>query len=379
MDSDDLNVILPDLVYDCLRCGKGCSVDFTVLVSPEVEERIIDTETVAEVRRAGYLPLKVLDDGRKSVGRRENRECVYLRDDRLCALHFEHGVESKPRPCRQFPFHPINTPDGFYVGLSFFCTAVQQRHGRELGEQTDEIKQAISQQFSEVPPVSLVDIKIQIGPGLEIEWETYKELEALIAGDLDESALLSTLWSVTARTGNAFLHHLYGETPFLAETVKSAPAPPLELASEALESVVSNLVAVIEASGDQRQQLSERYLQGHSFSSRDGTLLLSARPGYDLPEWFDAEVYRYFQHTIFRKFLAHGPVLGHLFVLCALHRVLRFYTFAHADNAQRQSPTIDDYYRALDTVELELMLHADGLAPLYEHLQYIVLSVLDPG
>ncbi|MFA7480465.1 MAG: hypothetical protein WC314_08165 [Vulcanimicrobiota bacterium] len=375
-------MFLAPLHYDCVQCSKGCRVDFTIPVQPQVEAGMHDSECGRALQREGYVPVRVLENGVKTMSRRPDGSCVLLRPDGLCAIHAEKGFQAKPRPCRQFPFHPINTPDGFYIGLSFMCTAVQKDLGRPLEEQRAEIEHAVSELFLEVPPEPVTDLLIPIAVDSKVSWPEYLEIERYVSEALNmkEEGLLDALWCTTARLGLAFLQHLNDETPFALSTLDITASPPLQFAEPALEYAAANLVAIVEtADGEERVGMVESYLVGEAFHSDRCERAMRATPGRHVPPWFDGEVRRYFQHVLFRKFLSNGPILARMFSLCSLYRVLRHYTLDSAAQQQREHPVLEDYYAALDVVEVELMLHADGLTPFYDHLAYLCLNVLDPG
>ena len=374
-------LILPDLRYDCLQCGKGCVTNFQVLVNDTAADAIRESESAQKVKKEGYVPIEVLESGIKVMARRPDNRCVLLREDKLCAIHAEAGIQAKPRACRQFPFHPINTPAGQYIGLSFFCSAVQRNAGRRVAEQEAEIQSVVGDFFLEEAPAELHNLAIPLGPGITISWPEYLEVEAWVLAQLKASDLLESLWEIAAKLGLVFLHHLDNQTAFLSSTLAEQTAPSFELAFGPVESIVGALISIVECpeGGDERGQITESYIQGKAFHSpRLGTNLRNDLQT-DMPSWFDQEVYRYFEHVIFRKFLTHGPIIARAFTLCCLHRVLRFYTMHAQQRAGRSEAEREDYYFALDTVEIELMLHADGLSPLYDHLQYTALQILDPG
>lgn len=104
--------VLPGQNYDCLHCGKSCSQDWLVPVDPAVEARL------------GHAVMYDPPTGLKRVQAKDG-VCV-LRTDR-CSV-YGHA----PKGCRQFPYMPVETPDGVFLGVSFFCTAVQQNHGAPL-------------------------------------------------------------------------------------------------------------------------------------------------------------------------------------------------------------------------------------------------------
>lgn len=368
----------PDLRYDCLQCAKGCRTTFDVVVNEAAEVSINQSQSGQKAVKEGYQPVRVIAGDRKIMARRPNGQCVLLNSDNLCSVHAELGIQAKPRTCRQFPFHPINTPDGIYVGLSFFCSAVQRGHGRPMGEQAAEIEATVSEYFLEEKPETISAVSLPVGPDVFVDWSTYLEIERTVVEQVRTRPLKEALWRATAQIGRAFLHAHDTPAPFQVEGMRATAAPDWGVAEPALESLAGALISIVEVpdSAEDRAAVANAYSSGTLFhSARTGSPLQNVSQAA-VPEWFDDEVATYLEHVIFRKFLTHGPILGRAFVLGALYQVLKFYTLNHAGARQRGTEK-EDYYQALDTVELELMLHADGLSPLYDHMQFIALQILD--
>ena len=69
-------------------------------------------------------------------------------------MHKSHGYDFKPRVCRAYPFQPVRTPGGLFVGLSFACESVLADSGRAIAEQADEIRDLVKRE-----PEMCVDIE----------------------------------------------------------------------------------------------------------------------------------------------------------------------------------------------------------------------------
>ena len=120
--------------YDCVMCGAGCESLWTVPVEAAVVEKI----------EAHPLGIRVINENGAAFSREEDGgyaiyykdptdpRCGFFRQDKLCSIHAELGMEEKPLTCQQFPFHLTETPDGVYVGLSYMCTAARQNSGRPV-------------------------------------------------------------------------------------------------------------------------------------------------------------------------------------------------------------------------------------------------------
>lgn len=373
MTTEKRPIHLPDLRYDCLQCGKGCEIRWTIVVTPETAQGIRRGGPGQRLSRQGYTPIESLESGLQVIGRHEDGRCLFLQEDRLCSIHAEQGFEAKPRPCRQFPFHPINTPEGYVIGMSFLCSAVQRDSGRPLEEHRADIEVAVEELALEHPPSQLQELAIPLGPGVAIPWPIYRGVESRVLEFLGRTPFRHALWQAAVSLGMAFLKHLNDETPFELESFQAVEVgePP----DEVIRGLAGALVSVVEvpAGGPARREVAEAWAQGRSFFSPrlSVELQMGAKP---LPDWFDAQVRRYFEHVVYRKFLGHGSCLGRLLALNCLYEVLRFYTLCYAEEEVER----EDYYRALDTVEAELMLHADGLDAVYDHFQFSLLEVIDP-
>ena len=113
----------PDQNYDCVMCGKGCVEKWDIVVDSKAEMAVRGTDIELRViQDNGGPPFDVFPATSRGrvVGRKDDNRCVFLGEDKLCEIHREMGIESKPVPCRQFPFVVKQTPDGLHVGITFF-------------------------------------------------------------------------------------------------------------------------------------------------------------------------------------------------------------------------------------------------------------------
>lgn len=116
--------------------------------------------------------------------------CVFLSEQRLCSIHAELGAPAKPVTCRQYPFQFTRTPDGLFVGASFFCTAIRENQGRPLIEHAEALLELLPEAIiMEVPdPIALDQERT-------LSWSQYRELERgfivnLAHRGLDQASLL---------------------------------------------------------------------------------------------------------------------------------------------------------------------------------------------
>ena len=112
--------------------------------------------------------------------------CVFLDSEQLCSIHAELGASAKPITCRQYPFQFTRTPEGIFVGASFFCTSIRQNSGRPMMEHSLEILLDLLPEaiISDVPDPIPLD-----GRGT-LSWEQYRELESrFLRQDLDPACV----------------------------------------------------------------------------------------------------------------------------------------------------------------------------------------------
>ena len=197
--------------------------------------------------------------------------CVFLQDN-LCSIH-----EQKPVTCRQYPFQFTNTPEGVFVGASFFCTAIRDNSGRPMSEHALELLELLPQAVvSQVPD--------------SIAWAEYRDLEQRFhAQGLDDACLQ--------------LAREHGLEPLLEIAEFSALKLLLNLSSEADAAFASGSALTIMASDWQGSWSDLRAAQNREYDP-------------ELQAWA-----RMYMH---RKLLTlHRPLRHNLWSLILIPRVLR--------------------------------------------------------
>jgi lysine-N-methylase len=76
---------------------------------------------------------------------RPDGACVFLGEDKLCRLHAETGVETKPLPCRLYPFAPTPAIDGVRVDLRCDCPSVAGNKGRSLAVHAEAVARMVAE------------------------------------------------------------------------------------------------------------------------------------------------------------------------------------------------------------------------------------------
>ena len=346
----------PELEYDCLTCGKGCRKGWRIPVEENVRGGLEGSAAARAVAQEGYTAIEEVG-GRVVLGHRLDGNCVFLRSDQLCQAHAELGLEAKPLQCQQFPFIPVNTPAGTFVGLSFLCSAVQRRHGRPAREHRPQVESLVTRLTAKLGGLTPAEMRgqstaIALAEGQSVDWEGYLLLEEQVQAALRGDPYRG-LWEA-CRT--------------------LLPPLPEEVVGDSLLMFAANLVALAEAAEPaQRGLIGQALMQGAPFYSarlgRELTVPLDSpyfdhrRGCTDLPDWLTEEFRRYLSHLVFRKFLLQGStVLSQGITLLVLLVVLELYVRLAA--GEREAAP-DDLYFAFDSVEGELVTHADGVRPLF--------------
>lgn len=139
--------------------------------------RVIDAHGAAFDRR---------EDGSYVMHMRapEDPTCVFLGPEQRCSIHAELGAQAKPTTCRQYPFQFTRTPDGMYVGASFFCTAIRQNHGRPLADHAEDLLELL-------PEAVVMDIPdpIPLDRQRWLSWSEYRQLEGQFLGNFARHGL----------------------------------------------------------------------------------------------------------------------------------------------------------------------------------------------
>lgn len=305
---------LPDLNYDCICCGKSCQ-GWKVPLDEEARVRLESHPLTAECRARGLEPLAA-----DNLGGTEEQGCYYLKG-KLCGLHSADGIEIKPRTCRQFPYHPVRTPDGIFVGVSFRCTAVRLGEGRPLGQDPERhqwLKDLSMPRYGFGP--------IKLNRGSSIDWQGYLRLEAAAYEGLERpngiydwaARLVEPGWDPMA-TSRAF-------------------------------------VAFMEGEGLEHTQVVEQCLrEKRRFRSRRGVEMDPSVQVRDTE--FEELIGRYLRQLLHRKFLLGGPHLAaRALLFAAIPSLLRFNL---SQATLILGDEVGDQHRelAIDRVESELVTH----------------------
>lgn len=338
---------LPPLLYDCVSCGKSCT-DFQVEIDANDLDRIRESAATKALEREGFRPL-VLVGHQVFLEKIHGSRCRYLDDETLCLLHKQGGLAHKPITCQDFPFVPVATPDGVYLGVSFYCTSVAQSLGRPLTGREAEFER-----FSQIPALE-PNSQWSLWGDIAVDWPSYLRIEqfcrtALLEGDL--ASLASAAW----RLGQTVLS---GDSSYLSDLTKGTGA------LESLIDIAKRIIPLMESTDEAISQSVAEAISGQQeFASAalGEKVLLQAPPPHD-PDWFNAEVARYLEHVLFRKSLLSAPnVLSQVCLLGLAGQLVRIYSYTRAALHRRELER-EDFWKAVGIVEGRLMVHANGLEP----------------
>ena len=340
---------MPPLQYDCVSCGKSCT-DFQVEISPRDIPRIEKSASTEALVKEGFTPLRVTDEG-VFVAKAGDGNCCYLDEESLCALHREGGFAHKPTTCQTFPFAPVGTPDGVFLGLSFYCTAVARSSGRPLEGREADLSYLLS--LPECEDVA-ADSQWSLWGEQAVDWANYLQIEGFCRNGLGAHpryGLLQTVWRLVMAITRRDMSYLAQPLPIHHEEF------------EALQLFSRKLIPVMESSNKAVSAGIARAIsndQGFDSPALGKHVVLTSPPD-DYPEWFEKELIRYLDHLLFRKSLLKAPnVLSRLCLLVAAEELLATYAFSRAELRGGELEP-EDFYKAVGVVEGRLMLHANGL------------------
>lgn len=262
--------------------------------------------------------------------------------------HRDPGDE--PRVCGQFPFVLRETPDGIVVGVSPLCRSVQRGQGPPLEHYSDWVRRRVE----EMPP-PVLPRKVAVTWGRGIEWSQYQELEsALLASEDFDGALRDLRWSLS----------LWACHPGPRELKSSDPEKPESFLIWLENLLVGALLCCLEHDpGANSSELFRNLVDDQPVSfARVGwkgsfSELGAARQLHDV-QWLLDEAASYQRTLVERKFLAiRTPLLQNLCLLSVLPDFLLTYALLLAMHRGAAGIEPQDYYRALELAEIELVTY----------------------
>ena len=129
--------------WDCHVCGSCCK-EYVVRISDDERRRIeaLDWSDDPVVRG---LPLfkKSGPPWSRSyhLNHHKDGSCVFLSDQGRCRIHERYGYQTKPLPCRLFPFILIPAGDHWRVGMRYACPSAAMNKGRGIADHEKALRE----------------------------------------------------------------------------------------------------------------------------------------------------------------------------------------------------------------------------------------------
>jgi hypothetical protein len=160
-----------------------------------------------------------------------NGHCVFLREDKLCAVHAELGEPAKPWFCREYPVRIVQDAKGLSATIRADCGGFSSSYA--TGQDLDQQLQAA---LSLPRPVSYPRFdpeQVEILPGLAISSDNWLQLESPLMAKVQEGGAgqgIATLREVLAKVAE-----------------RSLPASSPAAAAEAFALTIEQLRSQVEA------------------------------------------------------------------------------------------------------------------------------------
>jgi Fe-S-cluster containining protein len=375
-----MNIIFPPgFNYECRCCGKCCK-GWTIHIDEKSYHDLVETDFFKDFKTSHPdFELFTVDKEESTVAtaRVESGFCIFLDDRVLCAIHKELGLKAKPLGCRQFPFRVKITPDGVYVGLSFYCPSIQNNVGRPVAEYRPEIQSWLD----EYPYKPIDTLSLRLDEKVFIDWDGYHVVEDFVRDllksreDVEEAlwVALVTLCLVILSLRGGHMERI--EARELKKRIDDAmPLVPCrdEIFSQLALMYALTVVGVLESgTGEEARANTEAIMFGgilrSQFFERD--IDMSKFTGYYAGNplaWKPAFLGRYIEHLLFRKFLL-GPetLICNLAALYVAYNLGDFYLYLSAYQAGKPSPEQEDGFTALDVVEKGFASHTRVMVPFF--------------
>lgn len=349
--------------YDCVACGRSCNAPWQVPAEPALVERLLSHSLGIRVIQDEGAPFDRLDGGGWVINKKssDHLTCVFQDSQKYCRIHSELGAEQKPRVCQMFPFTLVGTPDGVYVGTSFFCTSVRENSGRPLVEHTPWLEGMVARagRLTQVEPES-----ISLRPGVLTNWQDYLNWEGQLLSRPITHSLLACAHSRPLGLLAAWNQECGVELQVVERLVASATYAVIKLfLCEARPERVQTFDDAF---------LNEQALDLEEFSWRGTWNQLQESLCLD----FEGDLRRWSDMQIHRKYLiASGHVLDNLWTLALVPPFVRCLTVLYA-HREKQPASRLHFYQALEQAELHLGSNSLRLARLTPHFSAHLLETL---
>jgi hypothetical protein len=160
---------LPDARFSCHMTTACCKHDFEITLPPEAQLLI---DALPWQRLAPHLSgtrLAERPDGKLQL-KTLNETCRFLGPRGQCLIHQTLGRQPFG-PCSVFPYAFAQTPEGIAVGLSPICGSTRLGLGVAPLSREDDLREKLVQAEPRRADA------FRLAPGIEIPWESFRDLE----------------------------------------------------------------------------------------------------------------------------------------------------------------------------------------------------------
>ena len=173
--------------WDCHVCGTCCQ-EYVVTITDEERKRLEAQGWDRDKDLGGFAPFVRHGPPWARTWRLNHRpdgSCVFLSDKGRCRVHERFGYETKPLPCRLFPFILIPTGDHWSVGMRYACPSAAANKGRPMPEHDQELVEfaarlAEREKLTPRPDGSLTPPP-RLRPGQNVSWpDVHRCVQALL-------------------------------------------------------------------------------------------------------------------------------------------------------------------------------------------------------
>ncbi len=313
------------------------------------------------------------------VGRRPDGACVYLDESQLCRLHAEFGLRNKPLDCQTYPYLLTDTPDGYYVALSYSCPAVVAGVGGSLEQDRPELERILSEHRQEALQDEPIEEVLEVLSGCTIDWGSYLKLEPLMLAAFRPDRPVESLLGMATQLA-AFFHPANPiEELSLARLDLAAPFELGGYEKELLGMFATVVISIFERehSPEERQGVSDALTKGEPVRSH---LFEMDLPQFDIEGASDlmtsGVLGRYFANQLFGKKLLAGTLVSRLLALACGCAILLYYL--KALRLERAEPhfSFELLDRCFDLVESNVVTHTHSLDGFYLEFERLLFEAV---
>lgn len=172
--------------WDCHTAGSCCK-EYLVTITEDEKKRIEAQGWDAARDLDGYQPFWTVGPfwARLTLlNSRPDGSCVFLSEQGRCRIHERHGYDTKPLPCRLFPFVLVPQGDRWGVSLRFACPSAAANKGRPVAAHDDSLRQFAAELAVRAGLKPQPDGKLNAPPqlvgGWRVNWDDLRRYTAAL-------------------------------------------------------------------------------------------------------------------------------------------------------------------------------------------------------